>query len=156
MSELELIKQISRLQRQVNGLVKPEVGRWADWTPTVTQGVAVTRTIEYARYYTSGPLVVLQAKLNVTSGGTSGSAIVIAGVPAAIAPINVSGTAISVIGTIDIQDTSVAQYIGALVAFGANDLRGTAHLNTGYIGQNPTFALANTDVISFMAAYERA
>ena len=56
MSELsELIRQMNRMQQEIDSLVKPEVGTagstvWTDWTPTVTQSGSVTITVDYARY----------------------------------------------------------------------------------------------------------
>jgi len=153
MSDMELVKQINNLQRQVNNLIKPEVGRWVDWTPTVTQGVAVTVTVTYARYVVMDNTVIMVARLGVTSAGTGGSNIVIAGLPTAIQVANTD--ALGVIGTGVISDTGVATYQGALIAAGANDLRVIAHNTSAYIGTSPSFALASEDVISFQAAYER-
>lgn len=153
--ERDLVRRLAALERELERLKTQERGGiWADWTPTVTQSGSVTVTVTYARYFTAGKLVVLQAKLGVTGTGTTNNAIVISGIPTAIQPASSGG--LSVVGTIDIQDTGTAQYVGALIAVGANDLRGLADGLGNYIGITPNFALANTDIISFQAAYERA
>lgn len=154
MSDLELIKQITRLQRQVDGLIKPEVGRWVDWTPTVTQLGAVTATVIYARYELSGNTVNAQMRLDITSAGTIANAIIIGGVPAAISPANVGS--INVIGNGIVHDISTVVYEGSLVAVGASDWRFLVSGVNNYIGITPSFALASGDAISFQATYERA
>ncbi len=152
MSELDLIKQITKLQRQVDGLIKPEVGRWVDWTPTVTQGVAVTVTIGYAKYVVIDNAVFMRVALNITSAGTAGSVIQVGGVPTAVQP----GFIGSDIGEGRVFDAGTAHYVGALVAVGASDFRIMAHAQGNYIGAAPSFALASGDAIYFTAFYERA
>lgn len=151
----QIFRELAELKRRLAELETQETpGIWTNWTPTVTQSGSVTVTVTYARYFTDGKLVHLIASLAVTGTGTANNAIVIAGIPSAIAPAN---TGFAVCGTIDIQDSGTAQYIGVLIAVGANDLRGTAHNAGGtYIGAGPNFALANGDIISFQATYERA
>lgn len=153
MSELDLIKQITNLQRQVDGLIKPEVGRWMDWTPTVTQLGAVAVTVAFARYKAKDDLVTLEAVLAVTGTGTIANAIVISGLPLAIRPINAASN-LHTIGTMNIVDTTAGlHFVGALVYVAADEMRGIRD-NTGvFIGQ--AFALANGDFIGFNAFYER-
>jgi len=150
----ELTRRLNLLQRQVDGLIKPEVGRWMDWTPTVTQSVAVTVTVTYARYVVFGDSAIIIARLGVTSAGTGNNVISVAGLPtiAQIANPNTLG----VIGTgLVTTGGGTTIYQGALIGFGANELRFFAHNATNYFGVVPNFALANGDVISFQAAYER-
>lgn len=152
--ENELVRQINSLQKQVDALVKPEVSRWMDWTPTITQGVAVTKTITYARYVAIGNTIVLQTRLAVTSAGTAGQAIIIGGIPINIAN---SGDLTYVVGIGTILDVSVAYYGGLSVAAeSATTLSFTGYTVANRMGISPNFGLANGDVISFQATYERA
>lgn len=148
---IELIRRITNLEEELDKLVKPEVGRWVAWTPTVTQGVSVTATVSYARCILSNNTVTLTTLLTATSAGTAGTAIVVSGLPYSIA----NTSAFSAIGSGVIVDAGVAVYAGIAVAAGANDIR-VIYPGSNYIGVIPNFALANTDVISIAATYEVA
>lgn len=147
----ELVKRINDLQRQVDSLIKPEVGRWQTWTPTVTQSVAVTVTVTFARYVVRDNTVILRASLAVTGAGTIANAVVIGGLPAALAPVSAAGVA----GIIRIFDSGTAFYVGSMEFLNSTSFQGFAHLETDAIGIDPSFALASGDTISFEAAYER-
>lgn len=127
-------------------------GLWTDWTPTITQSVSVTATVNFARYTIIGNTVITQARLAVTSAGTTNNAIIIGGMPTAMSQANIP----SEIGIIIINNAGTGFYVGMLVVAAANDWRGRAHLETNYIGITPNFALASGDFIGFQAAYERA
>ena len=155
MSDLELVKQIMRLQKQVDGLVKPEVGRWIDWTPTVTQSGAVTGTISYARYKADlDGMVTVRVYLTITGSGTGNNNIVIGGMPSTIGAANPSST--TVIGHGMVVDFGTQAYTVEMVANGATDWRFYVTGTGSFVGVVPNFALANTDIISFQATYERA
>lgn len=127
-------------------------GKGQDWTPTVTQLGAVAVTVTFARYFIVGEVAIVQVRLVATAAGTAGNAIVIAGQPAVIQPVN-AGT--SVIGSAMVLDQGTAFYAGALVAIGVTDWEIMLGDGRGaYLGASPSFALANTDVITFQAAYE--
>lgn len=150
----ELVKQIAKLQRQVDGLIKPEVGRWVDWTPIVTQGGSTpTLDIRYAKYWLKDSTVHLRVDIGVTSAGTANQEIKVGGIPTAVQPAYTSNVA--VIGPAMIIDVSVAQYTGVVVAFSANQLRFWHEGAGGAIGVEPNFALASGDTISFLATYEQ-
>jgi len=151
LSELELIKQITRLQRQVDSLIKPEVGRWVDWTPTVTQGVAVAVTVNYARYVL-GNTVHIEANVTCTSGGTAANIIVIGGFPTAIQPLRTGD--VSIIGSAVVN--SATNYHVALLSTSAGAWRMLDSGSTNYFGINPALTLANGTIISLVATYERA
>lgn len=128
---------------------------WTTWTPTVTQGVGVSVSVAYARYAVVGDIVTHQIYLNITSAGTAGQPIQVAGIPAAIQPTNVS-VAVSAIGTAVVVSNSAATwYHAALVATAANDLRMVINQNPSYLGTLPNVGLVNGDIISFQATYER-
>lgn len=149
----DLIRQVNELQAQVDDLVKPEVPGWADWTPTVTQSVSVAATIIYARYITIGRLVLVECRLAITGTGTAGNAILVDGIPAAIAPVH-SGNQADARGTFIIFDASVGWYTGSLYPNSNSNIAFKIDGGT-IVGINPNFALANTDRIGFSAAWER-
>lgn len=124
---------------------------WTDWTPTVTQSGAVTVTVNEAKYAVIGKVLHLYAKLTVTGPGTGANAIVIGGLPIALA----YGGVDTAIGTGVVVDTGTANYTGALVAASVTTLKIVSHSN-GYIGVYPDFALAATDVITLSGTYRVA
>lgn len=105
----ELVRLVTRLQQQVDNLIKPEVGRCVDWTPTVDQGGNVARTVNYAWYITIASTVITQVKLSITGAGAVGSVISIGGQPTTIQPANTGFLA--VIGTGIVVDNSVGWYL---------------------------------------------
>ena len=147
----DLVRKVLELERRLDGLVQTERPRWMDWTPTVDQGGAVAVTVLLARYMTFGDLAVVQANLAVTGAGNAGNAVSVQGQPATIQAAN-TGVAIG-IGWV--YDATVGSYIGALHVIGATDWRIRAHLETSYVGVDPSFALASGDYIRLQAAYER-
>lgn len=153
--EIDLLRRVAELERQVGDLVKPEVPRWVDWTPTVSQPGALTTTITYARYATFGKIAVVEAKIEVNSAGTAGAAIVVGGQPAAIQH-GATNSPSSIIGSGFVVDATGSFYNAVVASVGATDWRFWGYTVTSYIGISPSFALANTDVIAFHAAYERA
>lgn len=151
----ELVKRINNLQRQVDGLIKPEVGRWVDWTPTVTQLGAVTVTVVRARYTVNNDTVHMYVELSATGAGTGANAITIGGIPSTILPQIVTGGDIAPLGTATVVDQGTQTYYGFLVASTTTAWHIADSNTRGLIGVNPNFALANTDSILFKATYER-
>lgn len=150
----ELVRQINSLQKQVDGLIKPEVSRWMDWTPTITQGVAVAVNITYARYVIIGDTVHMEVLVTFTSAGTAGAVIQIGGIPTAIQSARTGLNA--VIGTAIVTDAGVASYHAALVATAAASWKMLNHNSNNYVGANVAITLGNGDSISFQATYEQA
>lgn len=127
---------------------------WITFIPTVTQLGAITLTVTFARYIVLADTVVVQVRLAITSAGTAGNAIVIAGFPAPILPTNTVASE-HVVGTAVVQNTGTIFYQGALVYVGVNDFRIQAHNETGVVGITPSFALASGDFIGFQGTWER-
>jgi hypothetical protein len=152
----ELFRRLTQLERRLQELErsKPEVGRWVDWTPTVTQSGSVTFTITFCRYIVQDNVVNIRGRLAITSAGTGNNNIVIGAGPAAIAPANAQ----NIMGGIRVTDTGTADYVGALLWNSSTQLVGQVHSTgaTTFIGVNPNFALASGDIIGFFAVYERA
>jgi len=150
LSEIDLIREINRLREIVENLVEPEVGRWISWTPTLVQSVAVTFTLDHARYIALAQAVIMQVRLTATSAGVAGNNIIIGNIPSAISPIN---TPASAVGS-GIINNAGTRRVGHVTAT-AVDFRMNADGFTGEIGTTPSFALANGDIIQFQATYER-
>lgn len=148
----ELLRRITQLEQRLDALVNPEVGRWLDWTPTVTQSGNVTYNAgtSFARYLLIQNTVLFRANLAITGTGTTANTITIGGLPYSIS--NVAG----IVGTIQILDSGTAFYVGALGVSSATSMAGRAHGLGSAIGVTPNFALANNDVIGIVGMYERA
>jgi hypothetical protein len=131
------------------------VSAWTTWTPTITQSGAVAATVTKARYKIVNKICHVEVLLAVTAAGTGNNPIYIAGQPAAMQSVWIGYWA--VLGTGMIQDAGTAYYVGAVLAVAATQwafMRDGA--SAGYIGQDPNFALANTDAIAINATYEVA
>ena len=48
---------------------------WISYTPAITQGVGITKTVDYAKYTQVNKIVVVSVALNCTSGGTASNVI---------------------------------------------------------------------------------
>ena len=151
----DLIRRLTRLERFIDGLIKPEVGQWQDWTPTVTQLGGVTVTVSYARYAVIANTVILLARLVVTGTGTANNAIVISGIPTPILP-SLATSSTTMVGHLLVLDTGTAYYHTPLVYVGANNFLGIYPAGGNYVGITPNFGLVSGDEISFQATYERA
>ncbi len=121
------------------------------WTPVVVQSSIVSATVTEAKYILLGGFALVIVHLAVTGSGTAGNVISIGGQPTAIRPV-VTGNAVH-IGSATVNDNGTALYTGSLVAVTAIDWRIAAHNQVNYVGATPSFALANTDNISFIAFY---
>ena len=130
------------------------VSGWSTWTPTVDQNGAVAATVTQARYKIVNKICHTEVQLNVTAAGDAGEIIIIGGQGAAIQPEWTGGSAI--IGTVYVSDTGTALYPGVVVATAADGWQFIGYAETNYMGVDPNFALANTDVISINATYEVA
>lgn len=151
----ELVKQVNSLQKQIDALVKPETGRWLDWTPTLTQGAAITITITYARYIVTEKTVTTMGLLAATSAGTAANVMQIGNIPTIITPKNTGIYA--AIGVFLYFDTGSAtpHYNAILTAQSSTTFRALGDASTSWFGQSPAITIANGDQIGFLATYER-
>ena len=122
---------------------------WVDYTPTLTQGVTVTKTIQSAKYCQIQKLVIVNVALNVTSAGTNNVGIYVG------LPINLLSTD-GCYGSGFVYDQNLnALYHSAVNGASSNTIQFL--YGTGSpVGSNPTFALASGDIIRFTIAYEVA
>lgn len=129
------------------------VGAWPDFTPTLTQSGAVTKTLTYSKLQRVGRLVVANILLTVTGTGTASNQIIV-GLPVVPAQAAMAAP----IGTFYVRDDSTGLFYlvgavinaaGALIGIGngVNNALGV----TGF-----TAALANLDTVGYSVAYEAA
>lgn len=149
MGDFESVRRIAALEAEVERLrTVGETPRWVDWTPTVTQSGSVSVTVSYAKYVAIGETIHLRVLLTVTGSGSAGNAIEVSA-PSGMEPAYGGG----IIGAGLINDSGTAQYLGVIVWNGSvMRVRSDA---AGYIGVNPSFALASSDTISLVATYEK-
>mgnify|MGYP001614137797 CR=1 FL=1 len=153
----ELVKRVNDLQRQVENLIKPELGRWVTIVPSLYQAAAVAATVNYARAFVENKKATIILKMTATAAGTVANNIY-ALLPAIYTPA--SGTTATVpLGEGTYLDGAVhytcgvfyLAAIGGLPAFG---LRVSTITDGNVIGANPSIAVASGDVFSFDVTFE--
>jgi hypothetical protein len=124
---------------------------WVDYTPTLTQGVTVTKTVAQARYCQFQKTIIGQLVLNVTSAGTAATAVAI-GLPFAAR----SGQPMVAFGYIYDASTNVMYNLNFLPASaGGSTISG--YYQTGFFfGVSPAITLATSDQIAINFNYEIA
>ena len=124
---------------------------WETYTPTHTQGGAVTKTVNYAKYCQIQKTVIVQVMLTCT--GVGGGGTISVSLPSGLVPVSSAGTA--VIGVFFIHDSTTALYVGSAMrvspvtgyGYGANNNMGAS---------TPTMTLAVGDQVSISVEYEVA
>lgn len=129
-------------------------GAYTGYTPTLTQGGTVTKTVTRARHHKVGRDTTVRVYLDITGAGVSGSIVV--GLPFASAFADGE-----VIGSGFVHDASAgATYNGNIVQTSTTTVtfaRTDAPIvGGGRIGADPVLVLANGDVITFTASFEAA
>ena len=141
-------------QSDINLYLMGEGGAWTSWTPTVSQGVAVTVTNTRSRYARYGRRIEFSTKLTVTSAGTAGSAIAVSIPVTAAASEMVIGTGFIYDGSANLPGIAYLSTTAAVVLLPTWD-----NISTGFVGTvagGGSFALANTDTITIFGSYEAA
>jgi hypothetical protein len=121
---------------------------WVDYTPTLTQGVTVTKTVVQARYCQFQKTIIGQVVLNPTSLGTAATLVAI-GLPFAVRTGN------PLVGSGYIYDASTnVMYNLTFTGSGAGV---SGYYQTGnQWGNSPNIALASGDQIAINFSYELA
>jgi hypothetical protein len=128
---------------------------WEDYTPTLTQSGAVTKTVNYARFIRIGRTIHAVVKMTCTGTGTAANAVVV-GLPVASS----SGIGLINIGTGFVFDSSAS-----LIYKGLANMASTTTVNflptesttPNTIGTAGfTAALASGDVVAMSITYEAA
>ena len=126
---------------------------WGTYTPTLTQSVAVSKTVTFAKYMEAGNFIVGHVKLAVTSAGTASNAITLTLPVAAAQSGPCSGTGV-------VYDASAGLLYKGLVNLVSSTtvtLLNTGDTALGSLGQSGmTAALASGDEVNLSFFYEAA
>lgn len=87
---------------------------WVSFTPTWTQGAAVTHTVKYARYCLVGKVAFVRVHLVATGAGTAGNGMAIGGIPA-VAAIKQTAANVPTVGAFTYLDSGTGYYVGSVV-----------------------------------------
>ena len=77
-NEIALMREIARLQNQIDSLRTIEVGGvWTAWTPVITAATGTLTTVSASGHYSIiGKVVALRLSIAITTNGTGGGAII--------------------------------------------------------------------------------
>ena len=125
-------------------------GAWVAYTPVITQGVTITKTINYCKYSQVNKLVTFIGQFVLTSAGSALNELNV------FIPItNNNANVFSAIGSALYFDASAARYYNlVVVGVFADRIRFIYDNTANYFGVNPNVAVANTDQLTFTCTYE--
>ena len=125
---------------------------WISYTPTITQGSAVAKTVGYAKYRIDGNTCHVQVSVTLTAAGGAGNVIQVS------LPISSSSAVYRNIGSASIYRPAVTTYLISAAFFdtvaSSYVVFATTTSTTNFVGGSPSFALANNDAINFNISYE--
>lgn len=155
----DLIRQVALLQRQVDGLIKPETGRWTDISASVGlyQNGAIAFTVTEAIAYVDNTKAHVVVYLNPTAAGTTNNPIYVL-LPVFLTPTVAAAGLAWPMGNYTYHDFGAAiyhasaNYAGLITGLPA--IRGWAHLSGSPIGQTPNFAVAVGDNVGINLTYK--
>jgi hypothetical protein len=127
---------------------------WQSWTPTIDQNGNIAVSIDYAKYIVLARTVILTAHISITAAGTAGNDIIVGGVPSAIEFAQFDALGLFTNGSGLVHDSGTAVYHGIVCPITANTMK-IRQATTGFVGSNPSFALANGDDVALTVTYER-
>lgn len=123
---------------------------WESYTPTLTQSVTVTKTINVAKYCQLQKTIICDISLTATSAGTAANEVTVG------LPIATAATTNRVIGTGFVYDASTGTVYNC-TAYNATTTTAKFFYQTAFgWGFSPNIALANADQIRFLFTYEAA
>lgn len=131
-----------------------QMGAWTSYTPTLTQNVTVTKTVNYAKFTRMGRTIHVTCFLTVTGAGTAANQVLIT------LPVASTGTIIRV-GIGQIYDVSANTMYGGIAECSVNAstvrLWPTSADGGDVLGNNVfTAGLAVNDQVHLVATYEAA
>jgi hypothetical protein len=123
---------------------------WVDYTPTLSQGATVSKTIVVARYCQIQKLVMVSLAMNPTSAGTAGNALVVG------LPIAARAATAQIVGHGFIYDNS-PQFTYNISAYLASTTTVASLYQGGSPwGNSPALTIANGDQVQMNFMYEVA
>jgi hypothetical protein len=128
---------------------------WESWTPTITQGATLTKTVGYAKYTQINKLVVAHMICTITSAGTGGSTF---SCSLPIAAASADAPYFGSNGAATFYDASTTVSYVLAIHMGNSSIINFVYSATGgnYFGNVPGITAANGDVLSFTINYEAA
>ena len=137
--------------RSFAGLFGTPAEEWTDYTPTLTQGGAVAKTVTYASYLKRGDLVFVEVLLAITGSGTANNQIEL-GLPP-LAALHSS----FINGTFRVYNASGPNtFIGAAAVWTSTSVVCLTHNNSNRLGQagsSFSSALSSGDFVSLSFWY---
>jgi hypothetical protein len=126
---------------------------WESYTPVVSQGVTLTKTVNYAKYVQINRTIICHVTMTITSGGTLGSVLACT-LPLAAA--NTDSPFFGCNGSGTFYDASAATpYVLGVHSGGSSTITFVGTTPGGnYFGAIPAVTAANGDVLSFIISYE--
>lgn len=127
------------------------LGQWTGFTPTITQSVTPTKTVNYARYIRNGRTITGSITCTLTSAGTA-SNIITYSLPVTAANANV------MVGSGKIYDSSAnTTYVGSIETNTVSSIAMSIQGSNNYAGASIfTAGLASGDVVYMSFVYEAA
>lgn len=123
---------------------------WESYTPTLTQSVTVTKTVNVAKYCQIQKMITCDISLTATSAGTAANEVAVG------LPIATTATTNRVIGTGFIYDAS-SGIVYNVTAYNATTTTAKFFYQAAFgWGFSPNIALANGDQIRMLFTYEAA
>ena len=120
-----------------------------DYTPTLTQGATVTKTVLTARYFQFQKFVTGQIVMNVTGAGTAANTVLVG------LPIAARSTSL-IVAYAYIYDANVNVMYNLTGYTSTTSTVGFFYQTGNAFGVSPAVTLANTDQISVNFSYEVA
>ena len=136
---------------QLNGIGE----EWTSYTPVITQGATITKTVTNAIYTRVNRIVFFQIQLALTSAGTANTPILI-DAPVAASSRATQGVFNGSVGAGGFYDASTTNHYNATVQInGSNKFALFANGAGGSLfGQFPAITIANGDFIFLQGSYE--
>ena len=125
---------------------------WTSYTPVITQGVTLTKTVGYAKYTQINKLVICHVTCTITSAGTINQ-VLTSTLPLTAAYSDAPYFGCNGTATFYDASTATPYVLGVHSAAGYITFVGIA-AGGNYWGAIPAVTAANTDVLSFIISYE--
>lgn len=127
-----------------------DVSTGTSHTPTLAQGATgnISKTVNYSEYRVANGMCTWWFNITCTGTGTAAAAVTLT------LPVTSVTSAVNVVvGSGFIIDSSVDEYIGVWKLASSTTVGCITNGSPSFIGANPNFALANTDVIEGTLTY---